>query len=231
VARAPAEGLGAVTFAAPRTLFLIRHGRSDEDSDDMTPTPRGPQWDPPLDATGREQAHLLARRLATMDPQPAAVYCSTMRRTRETVAPYAALAGVDVAFDGELIEAHIGEWENKPFEEIITLNEHMLSNWRNQDAIWSHAPGGETLVEFRGRVGSAIERILRDHAAGNVVVVAHGGVINAYIGDLLGFEQEMFFLPENTSINSVIVEGARRRVRFLNDVRHLNMPHLFGEGS
>jgi hypothetical protein len=41
----------------------------------------------------------------------------------------------------------------------------------------------------------------------------------------------MFFLPENTSINSVIVEGARRRVRFLNDVRHLNMPHLFGEGS
>jgi probable phosphoglycerate mutase len=210
-------------------LYLIRHGRSDEDSDDMTPTPRGPQWDPPLDATGREQADLLARRLATMDPQPTAVYCSTMRRTRETVAPYADLAGVAVTFDDDLIEAHIGDWENKPFEEIITLDEHMLRNWRNQDAIWSHAPGGETLVDFRERVGSAIDRILRAHPAGNIVVVAHGGVINAYIGRALGFEQEMFFLPENTSINSVIVEGGRRGVRFLNDVRHLSTPHLFGE--
>ena len=29
----------------------------------------------------------------------------------------------------------------------------------------------------------------------------------------------MFFLPENTSINSVVVEGDRRSVRFLNDIR------------
>jgi probable phosphoglycerate mutase len=218
-----------VSDAAPRILFLIRHGRSDEGSDDMTSTPRGPQWDPPLDATGREQAGLLARRLATMEPVPTVVVCSTMRRTRETVAPFADLAGVEVTFDDELIEAHIGEWENKPFEEIITLDEHMLSNWRNQDSIWTHAPGGETLAHFRGRVSSAIERILRDHPVGNVVVVAHGGVINAYIGEVLGYEQEMFFLPENTSINSVVVEGDRRQIRFLNDVRHLTTPHLFGE--
>jgi broad specificity phosphatase PhoE len=62
---------------------------------------------------------------------------------------------------------------------------------------------------------------------GDVFVVAHGGVINAYLGPMLLVENEMFFLPENSSLNSVEVEGSERRVRFLNDVLHLTDPHLF----
>jgi broad specificity phosphatase PhoE len=63
---------------------------------------------------------------------------------------------------------------------------------------------------------------------GDVFVVAHGGVINAYLGPMLLVENEMFFLPENSSLNSVEVEGSARRVRFLNDVLHLSDPQLFG---
>jgi hypothetical protein len=37
----------------------------------------------------------------------------------------------------------------------------------------------------------------------------------------------MFFLPENTSVNSVVVDGDERRVRFLNDILHLTDPQLF----
>ena len=38
----------------------------------------------------------------------------------------------------------------------------------------------------------------------------------------------MFFVPENTSLNSVVAEGEVRRVRFLNDALHLTGdPHLF----
>jgi hypothetical protein len=40
----------------------------------------------------------------------------------------------------------------------------------------------------------------------------------------------MFFLPENTSINSVVLDGDRRTVRFLNDIAHLTDPQLFREG-
>ena len=43
-----------------------------------------------------------------------------------------------------------------------------------------------------------------------MLLFAHGGVINAYVGDLLGLGQEMFFLPENTSLNSVDVDGGTR---------------------
>jgi hypothetical protein len=52
-------------------------------------------------------------------------------------------------------------------------------------------------------------------------------VINAYVGELLALRQEMFFLPENTSLNSIDVEGDNRSVRFLNDVLHLTDPHFF----
>jgi hypothetical protein len=55
-------------------------------------------------------------------------------------------------------------------------------------------------------------------------------VINAYIGRLLGVEdQEMFFLPPNTSINTVKVDGDRRTMWFLGDDTHYTSPELFPE--
>ena len=44
---------------------------------------------------------------------------------------------------------------------------------------------------------------------------------------MLGLGQEMFFLPDNTSLNSVDVHGETRIVRFLNDVLHLTDPLFF----
>jgi broad specificity phosphatase PhoE len=214
-------------MSVPRLLFLVRHGRSDEAADDVVETPRGPQWDPPLDEIGRRQAELLTRRLMLMDPRPAVVYSSTMRRARETITPYAERSGQDVRYDDDLIEANIGAWESMPFEEIIASDEQMLHRFRNQDAIWRHAPGAESLDGLRRRVWGAVEGILGRHPRGNVIIVAHGGVINAYVGEVLGLEQEMFFLPENTSLNSIVVDGDRRGVRFLNDDRHLAQPQLF----
>lgn len=211
-----------------RVLFLVRHGESDFSSRDFSSTAHGRQWDPPLGDRGREQAQLLARRLVAME-RPAAVYASPLRRTRETVTPFAEAAGIEVAFDDDLVEAHIGEWEGKPFEEILA-DERMLARVRNQEPIWRHAPGAEELEPFRTRVGAAVERILDRHPEGNVVVVCHGGVINAYVAPLLRIDHEMFFIPENTSLNSVVVDGTERRVRFLNDHLHLTDPHLFGSG-
>lgn len=209
-----------------RVLYLIRHGRSDLDVKDYTRTARGEQYDPPLGAIGKEQAELLAKRLATM-PLPAAVYCSPLRRTRETVAPYAERTGVDVSYEDDLVEAHIGEWEYKTFEEILASDDAVMRNVLGQEAIWHLAPGGETVDSLRMRVAGVLDAILERHPEGDIFVICHGGVINACIGPLLGIEHEMFFLPENTSVNSVVVDGDERRVRFLNDILHLTDPHLF----
>lgn len=210
-----------------RILYLIRHGESDLGSTEFTDTPRGRQWDAPLGEKGREQARLLAKRLVAMDPPPAAVYSSPLRRTRETIAAYAELAGVEVRFEDDLMEGNIGEWEGRPFEDILASDERILHLVRNQEPIWRHAPGAEELELFRARVHGAVEAILRRHPEGNVLVMCHGGVINAYAAPILGVDHEMFFIPDNTSVNSVGIEEDRRRVRFLNDTLHLTDPHLF----
>lgn len=209
-----------------RVLYLVRHGESDFGSSDFADLARGRQWDPPLSVRGREQAELVAQRLLGM-ARPAAVYSSPLRRTRETAAPFASAAGIEVAIEADLMEAFIGEWEGKAFEEILS-DEAMLHRVRNQEPIWRHAPGAEELAPFRARVRGAIEAILARHPEGDVLVVCHGGVINAYVAQILGIDHEMFFIPENTSLNSVAVHGDLRRVRFLNDHLHLTDPHLFG---
>src|SRR3954454_13623582 len=124
-ARPPAPQGPQDRSMSERVLYLIRHGQSDFDSEEMLSTPRGEQFDPPLSALGREQAGKLAKRLLVMDA-PAVVYSSTMRRTRETIAPYAAAAGVEVLEDADLIEAHIGEWERVAFRDILASDEGML---------------------------------------------------------------------------------------------------------
>lgn len=207
-------------------LLLVRHGRVDFSSKDFTETERGRQWDPPLDDRGLEQARRLAARLLMMDA-PTRVLVSPLRRCRETARPFLDVAGIEPAVVGDIGEVFIGDWEGLRFEDIVSGDEELARRFREQEAMFSLAPGGESGEQLRGRVVPAIEAALDGAADGNVLVVTHGGVINAYLGHVMGVSQDMFFLPDNTSINTVRVEGGRREMRFLNDVRHLTDPAIF----
>jgi broad specificity phosphatase PhoE len=214
-----------------RVLYLIRHGESDLAwGGDPFQGARGDQWDPPLSERGREQAERLAARLTVMDLDPFVVYSSPLRRAIETARTFATAAGVAVAVEDDLMEAHIGGWEGKSFEEIVETDPQVIHHLRHQEAIWHRAPGAELGPRFRSRVRGTIEEILARHPDHNVLVFAHGGVINAYCGALLDLPQEMFFLPENTSVNSIDIEDGAARLRFLNDVLHLTDPHFFRNG-
>jgi 2,3-bisphosphoglycerate-dependent phosphoglycerate mutase len=212
-----------------RRIYLIRHGKADHRSSAHTPTPRGDTADPPLDATGREQAIALTRRLLMM-PDPAAIYCSTLTRARETIAPYLEATGRTATYLDDLAEWHAGDWELKEFEELLTEHPEMPARVLFQDPVFVLAPNSEPVDAFRRRVVGAVEGTLASHPDGDIWVVCHGGVINAYIGHLLGVEdQEMFFLPPNTSINTVKVDGDRRTMWFLGDDTHYTSPELFPE--
>ena len=79
---------------------------------------------------------------------------------------------------------------------------------------------------------AAVEDIIATHPAGDVIVVAHGGVINAYFAHILKIrDQDMFFLPENTSLNTVVIRGDERLAWFLSDAIHLTDPGWFARGS
>ena len=222
------EEEGVCPRVTGRILYLIRHGQSDFDwAGERWTSARGDQWDPPLSDKGREQAAFLAKRLLVMELEPFRVYSSPLRRAAETADAFARESGTVVTFDDELVEAHIGGWEGKPFEEIIESDPGIVQHIRHQRAIWHRAPGAEHAERFRARVRRAVDGLLSKHPDENLLLFAHGGVINAYVGEVLGLHHEMFFLPENTSLNTVDVDGDVRSVRFLNDVLHLTDPHFF----
>jgi broad specificity phosphatase PhoE len=212
---------------AERRLYLIRHGKADVRSSGEATTSRGVVADPPLDATGREQASLLARRLRRM-PGPAAIYCSTLTRARQTIEPFVDETGVAVTYDESLAEWYAGDWEFKEFEELLAEHPEMPRRVLLQDPVFHLAPAGEPFDDFQRRVIDTIEVALGAHPDGDVWIVCHGGVINAYLSWILGLEgQDMFFLPPNTSINTVKVTGDRRTLWFLADDAHVTEPGLF----
>jgi broad specificity phosphatase PhoE len=214
-------------------VLLIRHGRVDFDSQDFRETPRGRQWDPPLSDAGREEAQRLSARLLLME-RSVGIHVSPFRRCRQTLEPYLGAGVGPVDVDDDLGEVFIGRWEGLRFEDIVSDDEDLARRFREQEAMFSMAPGGETGEQLRSRVVPAIERAIERAGEGTVVVVTHGGAINAYLGHVMAIDQDMFFLPDNASISTVVAEGSNRRVKFLNDVRHLTDPAVFtpptGEG-
>ena len=207
-------------------LLLVRHGKPDFDSKDFFETPRGRQWNPGLHQQGHEQARALAARLAVMDA-PSRVFVSPFRRCRETIQPFLDLTGTTAEVVDDIGEVFVGSWEGMSFEQIVSGDEELARRFREQEAMFSMAPGGESGAQLRARVLRALQDILSKAEGGVVLVVTHGGVINAYLGHVLGLDQDMFFLPDHASINTVRVEDGRAEIRFLNDVRHLTDPALF----
>ncbi|MEP7060710.1 MAG: histidine phosphatase family protein [Actinomycetota bacterium] len=213
-----------------RRLYLIRHAKASHSSMGELDTPRGLVADPPLDDVGREQVEILTRRLLKM-PRPAALYVSPLARARQTVALFERQSGMSAAVVDDLAEWFGGDWEFKEFEELIGEHPDMPNRVLMQDPVFELAPGAESKAEFQGRVVPAVEAALASHPGGDVWIVCHGGVINAYLSHILGLHprQELFFLPPNTSLNTLRVIGEERFVWFIADDTHITQPELYAD--
>jgi 2,3-bisphosphoglycerate-dependent phosphoglycerate mutase len=161
-----------------------------------------------------------------MEP-PATILASPFRRCGQTLEPYLQATGQTSIVEEELGEVFVGEWEGMRFEDIVSGDEELARRFREQEAMFSMAPGGESGSQLRDRVVPAVARGVERARGGSLIVVTHGGVINAYLGHVMGIDQDMFFLPDNASISSVIASETGARIKFLNDVRHLTDPAVF----
>ena len=89
-------------------------------------------------------------------PVPAAIYCSTLSRARETIVPFAKSSGSEVIYLDDLAEWYGGEWEFKEFEELLAL--HPGDPGQDPDAGPVDVPGS------RGRVVRRLPTALRSDA-------------------------------------------------------------------
>ena len=210
------------------TLVFVRHGKQEVPSGSFTP---GLWTDPPLSELGRRQAAVVGKALAA-EPVDA-VLCSNLARAGQTAREVAAPHGLEPVVYPELreVETYRDVPAGARLEDVLPpVMWHGVQERFNRELRWDVSPFSESSAEFRQRVVTVVEGILALHPGRRLAIVCHGGVINAYLGHVLGIRQDMFFLPENTSLNVVDVDGERREVRFLNDVAHLFLPALW-DGS
>jgi probable phosphoglycerate mutase len=199
---------------ATTEVVLVRHAEPDYRALGGDADPR----DPPLSAAGRRQAVQVATRLGNSFVD--AVYSSTMRRALETAAAIARVNDLAITQWHDLREIDVDREAlrraNAGGIALAELATRFVSNPR-----WDSLPGLEASRRFRHRVIQAIEAIIACHPGQRVVVVTHGGVINAYLSMLLEVPRDMFFLPEHTSLSVVRNLRDMTSVQRLNDFAHL----------
>ena len=206
--------------APPTRVVLVRHGESNTTVRRIV---GGPRTCSGLSALGRRQAEALRDRLETTGELRAdALYASGYPRAVETAGVIATVLGQEV-----IVEEGFGEHDPGPECDGLTFDEfvdrHGFPDWEG-DPFGESFPGGETVAAFHHRVGSALSRTLARHAGGTIVIVCHGGVIDAVMRLALraptsgGFDIQ----AKNTSITELLVaRPGRWRLERYNDAAHL----------
>jgi probable phosphoglycerate mutase len=153
-------------------IIAVRHG---ETSWNVDARMQG-QLDIGLNDTGRWQARRVGEALASEDIT--AVYSSDLGRAHETAQAVAQVAGIPVVADEGLRERSFGIFEGKTFDEIHETWPDHAHNWRKRIPEWQPPEGGESLLELRERVTRTMHELAARHPGEQIVVVAHGGVLD-----------------------------------------------------
>jgi probable phosphoglycerate mutase len=201
----------------PRTtratrLILIRHGETAFTSEKRY-SGRG---DVPLTELGRAQAAAVARRAVAMGAE--VVYTSPLSRC----ADLAALMGVPVNVEKDLIECDFGAWEGMTFAEVRQQFAAELGEWLASTSV--APPDGESFQHVAKRVRRGVARVRQEAEGKTVAVVSHVSPIKLILRDALAagdaLLHRLYLDAAGLSIVDIYPdEGVA--VRLVNDTSHL----------
>ena len=204
----------------PTRVVLVRHGESVVTVNRVV---GGPRTCSGLSDLGRRQGERLRSRLErTGEVDATALISSAYPRARETADLIAPALGLEVqVVDG------FGEHDPGPDCDGLTFQEFIdrygMPDWE-ADPFTVTFPGGETVAAFHQRVGVALTEVIERHEGGTVMIVCHGGVIDAVLRRALRSPMTGDFDVHtvNTSLTEIVLgrPGRWRLVRY-NDAAHL----------
>ncbi|MBC7330371.1 histidine phosphatase family protein [bacterium] len=195
-------------------LYFARHGMTEWNDDGKM---QG-RTDVPLNEAGILQARLLAKKLANLPLK--AIYTSPLSRAMKTAEIIARPHNLEVIPVPSLQEADFGKWEGLTIEEI-------KSGWGDELELWyegkSLPPEGEGILEMQRRVVEFIEELKEKHKGEEILLVAHGGPIRAFVCHILGTLKPFRRIKQaNANINIFdYFEEWGWQIVALNDTCHL----------
>lgn len=210
-------------------LLLVRHGEQ------IWPQPDSPliDWvDPDLSPLGQKQATAVGDYLAssTID----AVFSSSLIRAKDTAAAIAQHHQTTPTAIADLDEIRMFSELPQDVSAVTTLGIATFAAMHQtfgQTQKWDAYEHGERSAEFRQRVSTAIANILTDYSGQTIAVVCHGGVINAYLSELLGLEADMFMRPKHCSVSRLRFDDEGPVIDTLNEYRFLAEAGLTNSGK
>jgi probable phosphoglycerate mutase len=206
-------------------LYLIRHGQSYVNLKDW---PNG-NTDEGLTALGKAQAQRLGEWLPTHITALDAIYASTMKRARETVAAIVGAYNVEIEFDDRLREIGNNRLDHSPWPNDA-LPKDFADYWSSARPFAPLALNvelAESYMHFRTRVGIFVEDLAERHRGQSVAVVAHGGVVEAVFDHVfnIGPWRRCEVWDHNTAVTHfefVEITGRETwRLHYHNRVEHL----------
>ena len=203
-------------------LYLIRHGQSGGNV--ARQEGRVVNFDPPLTAVGEEQARRLGARMAEYGVD--AIYSSPLQRSYNTGMAIAQLTGHTITVVDDLQEINEPARQAGVDLETATLPDGVthqeIKRRFEANPTWDNLPGSEGSRHFRDRISRAINQIVAENPGKKVAITCHGGVIQSYVGEVLGVSSDFPFYCFNASITSIRAAGERRSLWRLNDLAHLD---------
>lgn len=207
-------------------LCLIRHGQAFVNVEPIIGGMRGDRGLTPL---GVSQAELLRDRLvASRELRPDVFITSTLPRARQTAEIIAPAFGVvSLELDDDVQELRSSAEADGL--DLTTYRERYGWFSLKKEPLRPINPGGESWAAFVLRTATALSRIVETHRGKSIVIVCHGGVVDASFIHFFGMNGLAFpqasFHTENTSLTrwKRSEVGGRDRWRLLgyNDVAHL----------
>jgi probable phosphoglycerate mutase len=156
-------------------IIAVRHGETAWNVD----TRIQGQIDIDLNDKGRWQAERVGAALA--DEAISRIYTSDLARAHATAQAIARRTSEPTAREVQLHpglrERGFGIFEGKTHAEIAIQWPQENQRWKQRDPHFA-PPGGETPVQLRDRVARTLSELAAPHAGAQIVLVAHGGVLD-----------------------------------------------------
>ncbi len=197
-------------------IYITRHGETEWNAEGRI---QG-HTDVPLSERGREQARMLARRLAGVRID--AVYASDLSRAAETARTALGERDVPISFTSDLREYNKGVFEGMTAAEYQQKFPHLFKASMENDLDFA-PPDGETIRETSHRLARVFQAVRRQHLDENVLVVGHGGSLRAGIVSLLELplEANWKFVMHNCSLTVVHTYPDNCVMHLYNDTSHI----------
>jgi probable phosphoglycerate mutase len=163
---------------------------------------------------GRAQARFLQLQLQSMDFRR--VYCSDLRRCRETARIISSRHGLRIRPVRELREIALGDWDGLPVSEVKRRFPGEYER-RGRDILDYRPSGGESFLDLQDRVVPAFLDIL-GRETGNILMIGHAGVNRTILCHLQQQPlEDLFQIPQTyAGVNIIERHGSRSNVRTVN---------------